>query len=307
MRGYDLEINKQLFEIYRGIFGFNYVTNINDSTTSAKHEYTVRAAYLENKLDLFNEHLMLNFGARMDDYSNFGTQVNPSFSLLYQFNDKLKFTGLISRSFRAPTFNDLYWPDTGWERGNPNLKPEKGLTKELGFEAQVSKYLTTGITYYQNDYKQLINWVPDNSGVWTPTNISKAKIYGIEFMNKVKLSETLGINLDYTFLIAKDKDTHKYLIYQPKHKIDFAVSYKDLNGFILELKGQFTDKRYYNAGNTVKVKQFFILGLNASKKFKSVITIFSSINNMLNRKYEVMKDYPMPGFSFTGGLKAEFN
>lgn len=82
VKGLDLQLSKQLSEYYQGICGFNYVVNLNDSSASAKHEYTVRAAYLENKLDVF-EKLKLNFGARVDDYSNFGTEVNPAFSFLY--------------------------------------------------------------------------------------------------------------------------------------------------------------------------------------------------------------------------------
>ena len=129
---------------------------------------------------------------------------------------------------------------------------------------------------------------------------------GIEFENKIKFNDKLGLDLGYTYLRAKNNDTHKYLVYQPKHKIDFSLKYKELNGFICELKGQFTDKRYYDAENTIKVKQFFVLGLNVSKKFSSGVTCFASIDNMLNRTYQVMRDYPMPGFSFTGGAKWEF-
>jgi outer membrane receptor for ferrienterochelin and colicins len=307
-RGYNLELNKELFKVYRGVFGFNYVTNLNDSTVSAKHEYTVRAAYLENKLDLFDEHLICNFGARVDDYSNFGTQVNPSFGLLYKFNDRIKFLGSANRSFRAPTFNDLYWPDQGdGTKGNPNLSPEKGWTKEVGTEIEVSKYLTSAVTCYRSDYKQLINWTPDATGwMWTPTNVASAVIDGIEFENRIKFNDKLGLDLNYTYLRAKNKETDNYLVYQPKHKFDFSFKYKELNGFACELRGQFTDKRYYDAANSIKVKSFFVLGANVSKKFKSGITCFASIDNMLNRPYEVMRGYPMPGFAFNGGAKWEF-
>jgi len=53
----------------------------NDSTTSSKHEYNVRAVYVENQLNV-TESFRLDLGARADDYSNFGTQISPSFSFL---------------------------------------------------------------------------------------------------------------------------------------------------------------------------------------------------------------------------------
>jgi len=304
VRGLDLQFNKKLFDIYQTIFGLNYVTNLNDSSSSAKHKYTVRAGYMESEWDLL-KNLKVNLGARIDDYSNFGTEVNPSAGFAYNFSEKVKLHGLIGRSFRAPTFNDLYWPNQGWAKGNPNLKPEKGITEELGIEVNANKYFLTGITYYHSNYSELINWIEENS-VWQPKNIGSAVIDGAEFENKIFLSNNLEADLSYTFLMAKDDKAHKYLIYQPKHKLDFSLGYKDLNGFIFELKGQFTDKRFHDPENTIKVKRFFVLGLSLSKKFKTGITYFMSIDNLLNEKYQVIRDYPLPGFSLTSGVKLEF-
>ncbi len=307
VRGVDLQFDKQLLDLYRLVCGFNYVKNMNDSTATAKHEYSVTAGYLQNHLDLF-EKLKINFGARLDDYSNLSTQINPNFDFLYTFNEDIKLHGLISRSFRAPTFNDLYWLDTGdGMKGNPNLKPEKGITTELGVETRINKYFTSGLTYYRSDYKQLIQWSYDSgSGITQPENINSAVINGLESENKIYISDNLDLDINYTYLMARDKDTHKYLVYQPKNKLDTCLKYHDHNGLTVELKGQFTGQRFADADNNSKVKSFFVFGLSVSKKFKQGLTCFSSIDNILNRKYQVIRDYPMPGFSFTGGLKAEF-
>ena len=72
------------------------------------------------------------------------------------------------------------------------------------------------------------------------------------------------------------------------------------------MKGQFVGRSFTNSNNTTSLKQFFVFGLSVSKKFKSGITCFGYIDNLLNRKYQVQSGYPMPGFSITGGLKAEF-
>jgi len=300
-RGLDIQFNKRLFDIYRFLCGFNYVGNFNDSTDSAKHRYTVRAWYLDNQLDLTKD-LKLSLGARLDNYSNFGSQLSPNASFAYNLRENLKIRGSVGRSFRAPTFNDLYWPG----QGNPNLKPEKGITEELGTEAKINKYLTSGLTYFHSDYKQLIQWSPDENDIWHPENVSSAIIDGIESENKIFISDNLDLNIDYTYLMARDDKTHKYLVYQPKNKVDTSLRYHDLNGLTVELKSQFTDQRFDDADNNTKVKSFFAFGLSVSKKFKPGLTCFASIDNLSNRKYQVIHDFPMPGFSFTGGLKAEF-
>lgn len=303
-RGYDLQLSKKLFNNYQLISGLNYTGNFNDSTSSAKHKYIVRAAYLENQVD-FSQKLKMAIGARVDDYSNFGLQASPSFSLLYKFNENNRIRTLISRTFRAPTFNDLYWPDQGWAKGNPDLKPEKGNTAELGYESKLSKYLWSGLTYYRSNYNDLIIW-GEEAGVWMPKNIGTAVIQGVEFENKIYLPHNFEIDLSYTYLLAKDKKTHKFLIYQPEHKVDTSIKYNNLYGFAVELRGQFTGLRFHDPDNTVKVKQFFVFGFYLSKKFKKGFTYYVSMDNMLARKYQVINDYPMPGFSITNGMKFEF-
>lgn len=304
VRGYDFQLDKQLCDIYQAVAGFNYVTNINNSTSTAKHKYTVRAGYLENIFDLFDR-LNINVGIRFDDYSNFGSELNPSFSAAYAFTKNNKLHGLISRSFRAPTFNDLYWPDEGWAKGNPDLSPEKGMTYELGFDTQINKNILCSITYYRNKFKNLINWA-ENNGIWQPMNVNSALIDGIEFGSKIFTVCNMQFDLNYTFLMARDKDTHKYLVYQPRNKVDAALKYKDAKGLEVSFKGQYTDKRFFDTTNTSTVKKFFVFGLSVSKKINDMLTFYTSIDNIFNRKYQVLQDYPMPGFSITGGMKADF-
>lgn len=304
-RGYDLQLNKRFSQNYQAIGGFNYVGNFNDSTSSGKHKYNVRAGYLENKVDF--DKLKFNLSGRVDDYSTFGTKVNPSFEALYELRSNIRIHGSVSRSFRSPTFNDLYWPDMGWTKGNPNLRPERGLTQEVGVQAEINKYLDSELTCYQSEYRDLINWAPDASGlVWQPMNVNSAVIDGIEFGNKIKITPNWGFDGNYTYLMARDKNTHKYLIYQPQNKVDFSLKYNDLKGFTCRLKWQFTGKRFNDPGNTIKVKNFCVLGFDVSKKFNHAVTCFASIDNLLAREYQVLYGFPMPGFSLTVGLKKEF-
>jgi len=304
-RGINLQLSKDFLNTCKAVGGINYVGNFNDSTTTAKHKYNVKAAYIEGHFVPFKD-LNMSLGVRLDDYSNFGFQDSPSFTYSYKFLKNNKIHGLISRSFRAPTFNDLYWPDDGYTRGNPNLKPEKGTTFEMGVESQINKYIYLDVTYYRNIYNELINWAPDDLNVWMPTNIGSATIYGVEFKNKLLLTDNFGINIGYTFLSAKDSKTNKFLVYQPENKVDCSLKYENLKGFVCEFKAQYTGTRFHNTDNTVKVKRFVVLGLNVSKKFKHGLTYYASIENMLAKKYQVIRDYPMPGFSITNGLKLEF-
>jgi outer membrane cobalamin receptor len=303
-RGLDIQLNREIFDFYHLLCGFNYVGNFNDSTSTAKHEYNVRAGYLENRLELL-EKLHLNFGARIDDYSNFGTELNPSAGLSYDVNADTAIHILIARSFRPPTFNDLYWPSGGGLEGNPNLKPEKGISGEFGIRGKISKYLQTDLTYFRSDYDNLIKWTEDSDSVWRPHNFDSAGIQGIELENKIILTDDLELQADYTYLRAKDKKTHKYLIYQPKYKANFSLIHKNICGFKLGLRYEFVDRRFHDTANSIYVKRYYTLGVDVSRKIKDA-TIFLSVNNLLDKKYEATRGYPMPGFSVTSGFKLEF-
>lgn len=307
-RGIDLQADKRFNERWRAVAGANYVTNTNDSTTAAKHRYTVLAGYIDNEFN-FSEKFETHMGVRLDRYSNFGLQASPSANALYRLNDKNQLHGLIGRSFRAPTFNDLYWPDDGWSRGNPNLKPEKGTTGELGLKTQFHDRFSTDLTYFRSFYEDLIQWAPESAdplAAWTPSNVSSAVIEGVELQGRFSVTDDIALSAGYTYQSAKNDKSHKFLIYQPKHKAVFSLEHKNILGWKAGLNGQWTGLRYHDAANTVKLDGYFTLGIQASKKWKCGLTYFLSIQNALNRQYESIRDYPVAGFDLTSGLKYEF-
>ncbi|HQP91384.1 MAG TPA: TonB-dependent receptor [Candidatus Omnitrophota bacterium] len=303
-RGIDLQVSKEFSDFYKAITGINNILNLNDSTSSAKHKYSVFAWFLNNEFD-FSQNLKGNASLRLDDYSNFGLQASPSVSALYRVNDKLKFHGLLSRSFRAPTFNDLYWPDEGWAIGNPNLKPETGLSSEAGISAQVNKYYETDLTYFRNHYDELIQWA-ESGGVWSPTNIGSALTNGVEWENRFFPLDNIELNAGYTYQIPKDEKTNKFLIYQPEHKVNFAIKHHNVFGWEMSLKGEWNGLRYHDALNTIKVDGYFLLGFFASKSMNRNTTFYLNISNALNKKYQSVLNYPAPGFDLTSGIKIEF-
>ncbi len=305
-RGLDFTASRAFCENFSAVGGFNYVDNKNDSTTSAKHKYIVKSWYFTGKLKPLPG-LDLDFGSRVDDYSNFGSQVSPNIGIGCDLRKGLKFYALTSRSFRAPTFNDLYWPDEGWAKGNPSLKPEKGINGEAGFRLDLDKHIRANLCYFRSRYSQLINWVPDASGwVWSPTNIGKALIDGIESDLSVMLTEDVGLSFGYTYVRAKDSDTRKFLIYQPKHKAKFGLKHSDIYGFSVELKGEFTGKAFHDSQNATFIERYYLLGFNIDRKINQHAHFYLSVDNLLNKKYAIVQDYPMPGFSVNACLKLEF-
>ncbi|HEV8714173.1 MAG TPA: TonB-dependent receptor [Candidatus Binatia bacterium] len=96
--------------------------SIMESPATFNKSRTNFAYYLQERLRLLNERLFLTGGFRVDNNEDFGTQVTPSWSLAYiipQTGTKLK--GSFVEGFRAPNFNELFFPDFG----NPRLGAEE--------------------------------------------------------------------------------------------------------------------------------------------------------------------------------------
>lgn len=303
-RGWELQMNYTPLDFFRAVGGFSYTGNFDDSTKTAKHKYDVRAWFLQNQLEAFGK-LKVDFGARIDDYPSFdNTEISPNISFLYQPDDKTGLRLFYGQSYRVPTFSDLYW-SSSTSRGNPGLEPERGKSYEFGIKREIFKNLKFNLAYFRNDYRNLIKWNKVN-GIDQPENINKARVQGVEFGNKIFLTDCLDLDISYTYQRPMDNILHKLLTYQPQYKLNTFLEFHNYRGLRVKLKWEFVNRSFDNPANTIYVKRYFLMGMDVSKKINKYATFFATIKNLTNTAYQVRKGYPMPGFSIDGGFKAEF-
>jgi len=318
-----LEGSYNILEDYTVMLGIEGKKHLLNSSLSGKHDYIYRSAYgLLNCR--FLDMLDIVGGLRVDDYTTFGSQTSPSVNGALTLGP-WKARGLYAESYRAPTFNDLYWPDDGWAKGNPNLIPEKGETYEVGLDnimdfSVFEKFpldTRAGLTYFHTDMKDLINWAEDKSDpsfnffgtqyyYWKPSNVAKAEIDGLEVEGELVIMKEIRTVVNYTLTKAKDKETKRYLTYRPRHKVDFSASYKHPFGIIGRFRGQYVSNAFRDTANNVQTKPYWVFGADLYYDLDEQIRYFVNVDNIFNRTYEKSKGYPMPGFSIVTGLRARF-
>lgn len=307
--GLDAQISQTLFNIFRTAIGLSYQEHKLDSSTSNRHAYNLKGIYLESETDFFDKG-SLKFGARWDDYSNFGDRISPSTSFNLWLFDKIKLHSLVARSFRAPTFNDLYWPREdfgfwGGVEGNPNLGPEKAISYEAGIAGYLENF-KTDLTFFKTNFRDLIEWTVDESLWWRPNNLSSATIKGAELETELVIQEYLKANFNYTYLESKNEDTLKWLIYRPRHLYKLRLRYCPTPRYELGLSGIYKTKRFANVDNTVFLKHHFVMNFNFTYKINDYAKILFEIENIFDRRYQEQRDYSMPGRAFYGGIKLSF-
>lgn len=107
---------------------------------------------------------------RIDDNSQFGQKTTGSLAYGYRLTDQLAARAAFGTAFKAPSFNELYWPNTGFGGGNPHLRPETAKNREVGLE-WTRNAARLAWTHFDNRIDNLI------SG-WPPVNIGRAQIRG---------------------------------------------------------------------------------------------------------------------------------
>jgi len=308
--GMDSQISHTFFDIFRCAIGASYQGHRLNSTTSNKHTYDLRAVYLESETDFFNKG-SLKLGARWDDYSSFGDKLSPSASFNYWLFEEIKLHGLAAKSFRAPTFNDLYWPREDWGvwggvEGNTGLSPEEATSCEAGISSYFLERFKTDVTLFKTDFDDLIEWTVDNAWWWRPQNTSSATIKGLEFETEFVLKEHLKANVNYTYLESKNKDTKKWLIYRPRHLYKLRLTYSPVPKYELGLSAIYKTKRFANAANTSILGNYFVVNPNFSYKINDHAQLLFEAKNIFDEDYQEERDYSMPGRAFYTGVKLTF-
>ena len=224
--------------------------------------------------------------------------------------------------FRLPTFNDLYYGQIG----NTDLLPEKVKQYNLGITYsksinQILSYISlTADTYYNRVNDKIVATPTKNLFIWSMVNLGKVEIKGIDVTGTVKLQpmQKLGITLsgNYTYQRALDMTdvdgkTYKHQIaYTPRVSASgqAAVETPWIN---LSYSLLFSGKRYCLGQNinenrlpcytdhSVSVYRDFLI-----HKFR--LTANLEVLNLLNKNYEIVKNFPMPGRSVRATLKITY-
>ncbi len=114
----------------------------------------------------------LQASTRNDRYSDFGSANSWLAGYGYDINGNWKATAMRSSAFRAPTFNELFFPNFG----NPNLQPEKSYSNELGLQYAVAQHLLR-VAMFHTEYRNLIDSPPPT---FLPQNVARARVEGTE-------------------------------------------------------------------------------------------------------------------------------
>jgi iron complex outermembrane receptor protein len=229
----------------------------------------------------------------------------------------------ISRNYRFPTLNDLFWGD--W--GNPDLSPETNYSMEIGStvnNSTIRKSLFAELNasaYYSRIYK-MITWTPTagNSNIWTPDNVGEVLSRGVESslnMSANYFGFKVDENINYHFCRStyqtanspNDEKVGKQLMYVPIHTLNAIFSAERWN-YYFRYTFTYVSGRYTGTDEGSIMPGYsltnIILGKNIELN-KFVLTLQLDINNLFNLDYQSISHRPMPGINKMITIRMNFS
>jgi vitamin B12 transporter len=299
----DWQHNFYLFSIYTLTAGIEYRKEKGEDVGSSDRSIWNNAFYLNNKLKLFNETLVLNAGLRYDDHETFGSETTYRIGALYDISPiAIRIKCSYGTGFRAPTLNELYYKDPWGSKGNPDLRPEKSQSWEIGLEKEIIKErVSISVIYFNQDYKDLIQWKEIAPWIYSSQNVARAEIRGIETNAKIRLKDYINIRAGYTYLDTEDKSTGQELPLRPKNKVNLSAEIS-IGKASLVTNYTFVGERF-DSNLEKELSSYSLVNLSGNYNATKNIMLFGRIDNLFDEDYEEAGSYGTPGFSFFAGVK----
>ncbi|WP_245892151.1 TonB-dependent receptor plug domain-containing protein [Flavobacterium pallidum] len=254
-----------------------------------------------------SEKLKYEAGLKKEITDNYESPLLFSAGTLYNITKNYSLKANISKNFRIPTFNDLYWDGLG----NPDLKPETSIQSEIGNEFKL-KGFNISITAYHMDIRDMIRWIPGSNGVFAPQNTNKVKINGVEtalHWNKKINFHTIEANVLYAYNQSENAETGKQLIYVPFHKITASAGYS-FRKWSFTVQHLFTDKVYIQTDNSpTKIVSYYNVtdtGLAYDFGKRDTYKLGVNVRNLWDENYQSKEGRYMPQRNFNIYLTLKF-
>ncbi|MGB3341200.1 MAG: TonB-dependent receptor [bacterium] len=286
------------------------------------------------------KHIILAPSLRYDRNSRFGSFLSPGIGFISPLIDNLWMKLSVGKAFRAPTFNDLFWPNAG----NPDLLPEHGWAYELRFESSPSPTLFAALSLFTRSINDRIAWLPGEDNMWQPENVNHISVRGVDIEMNKQINDFTDIYLEGSYLQARQRnneivydfydwvaDTSRTIIeeverdaaFTPRYSASARLHFSLPYGYDFNIEGLYVAEQvnYYVSYDeypditmdTKTLDSYVLLNTGFSKKFFNHLRLSVGAKNLLDKAYAKQfgnsmsdLDYPMPGRIFFARISMDY-
>ncbi len=284
----------------------------NDFTLNPNHQLTVGMDYLHDHIDsseVFTKTSRANWGAfsqylatidrhraqlslRYDDNQQFGSWVTGGAGWGYTITDRISLTANFGSAFKAPTFNELYFPGFS----NPDLRPEESRSFEFGARGNMA-WGKWSLNVYDT---RIDNMIAFDANIFAPANISQARIRGLEAVLSTTIRGWL-LNGNLTFLDPENRsaDASRGNILPRRAEQSFRLDIdREFGKYRVGAMFLAEGERFDDLGNTRKLDSYVKFDLRAEYVLSKHWRLQGRIENLFDKHYETAAFFNQPGRNF---------
>jgi len=286
---------------------YNDSSGIQNAQLIGKKTRKTNSLFFQDEVLLFSDKLSLIPAVRYEDASDFPDDVSLKIGAAFRPAGYryITFKGNVETSFRYPSFYELYFPDQGYLRGNPNLNKEEAVNYDIGLAINFS-FIKGEVSYFRNDIKNSIIWVPISAFTIQPVNTLDVLSQGVETAIKVNLFKLAYIDANYTYLSARYKGSNLQLPGRPSHtangKLTLSHNFGEHFGGGIFTELQYMSSLPVNAQNTLFLASRTTLGagFNIRSYFKKwgTYTLSFDAKDLTNIQIYDARGFPLPRRSY---------
>lgn len=287
------------------------------SNNLGDRERSILGLFLEHRISLLNNKLGITPGFYANKITERDLKIYPGLDVSYELSQYLHLFGSANWADRIPTYTNLYY-SSPVEQGNPDLLSESATSFEIGAKYN-SPTINITASLWKRDTKDLIDWAKDSLSQekWFVQNFNQVNFTGVDLNSSFKMSDLLGndrdltLSADYTYIsgsVADDINValSRYALDNLNHQLILGATFTVLPKVLfLNTNFRYIDRELPNdSGDPAAhpLKNYQLLDTKLSYK-KSSFDAFFSINNLTDQQYRETTLVPMPGRSYTVGVK----
>ncbi|NOS82593.1 MAG: TonB-dependent receptor [Nitrospira sp.] len=282
------------------------------------------AGFAQAQLNLWDR-VFATAGVRQDEYNVFGSATTYRTTAGYLHQETgTKLRGSYATGFRAPTFNQLYFPNFG----NPNLKAEKSQSMDIGVDQYLmDDRLTLSAGFFWNHFRDMIVsqqslavcgpdiFFGDPKGAFCAQNFDKVSTKGWETSVKyavvkdVPLIKSLDVQAQYTNTLTRNlgEQSGNRAPRIPVDQWSLLVSYQPIDPVRINLEGRYVGSRFNDVNNLQSMRAFDVWNVFASYDVTNRVQTYIRVDNIFDEKYEEVLLFGTPARSIFAGLKVNYD
>lgn len=268
-----------------------------DSARLGDHQVNRLAGALELLQELAPG-LSLQASLRGDHSSTWGRQWTPGAGLAWVAAPGLKLRAAWGKAFRAPSFTELYY-DSPAQKGNAALQPERSRSFEVGADWYGKGGTTLSATLFRRRDQDLIDWVrraPKDP--WSAANLGAVRAEGASLQVSGRPAARLGASFGWSWTRLDIPPSDFVSRYAPdcvRHHVTGTLAADVAAGTVLAATCTYKDR-------ALPGPDPLLLSLKLSRRFGSLEASLQG-DNLLDRRWEELQGIPLPGRTFSAGLR----